>query len=90
MYIIKDFQKYILKAYHRLWIILSTFWKKNYYFYINDTIQKKLKNWIWRNCTPEMLINLPKDALLMSNNKNTGFYVFLDIGWNILQSIFAK
>ena len=37
-----------------------------------------------------MLINLPKDALLMSNNKNTGFYVFLDIGWNILQSIFAK
>ena len=37
-----------------------------------------------------MLINLPKDALLISSNKNTGFYVFLDIGQNILQFIFAK
>ena len=37
-----------------------------------------------------MLINLPKDPLLISNDKNTGFYVFLDIGQNILQSIFAK
>ena len=32
-----------------------------------------------------MLINLPKDPVLISNNKNTGFYVFLDIGRNILQ-----
>ena len=52
--------------------------------------KKKFRNWIWRNRTPEVLINLPKDAQLISGNKSTSFLVFVNIWQNILQFIFAK